>query len=116
MAQRNDEPLEEPFVRAVVVAGDEPGTEAIHVMIAWDDLEDIERLAQEMLPDVVATACEQERFGGAITFVVPSEFLADTKANRVALARLEERLVDDATDQETPSGQPIRITVKLGVK
>lgn len=113
---RNDEPIEEPWVRAVVVPGDEPDTEGVDVMIAWDDMDDIAETALGLLPPLRDQLAAEPRFGGRVRFVLPVEFVGETPEVRAAAAALAERLREAAADATTASGRPWRIEVELGLQ
>jgi hypothetical protein len=109
----DDQPLDEPWVRALVVAGAAPGTLAAHVLIAWDDLAAIGEVAAQTLPSVIAGMAAEPSFGGEICFVLPDEFVPNTKRNRAALAAIRDRLAAAAAGQVTASGAPIVPEIRI---
>lgn len=114
---RDDEPLDEPWVNAVVVPGSADGTEAVDVLIAWDDLGEIGETARRLLPEVARQMATSERWGGEIRFLLPDEFVPDTKRNRELVAELEETLGADAAaiGVTAASGAPVRVRVRIGI-
>lgn len=113
---RSDEPIEEPWVRAVVVPGDEPDTEGVDVMIAWDDMDDIAETALGLLSPLRDQLASEPRFGGRLRIVLPTEFVGDTPEVRAAAEALAERLREATADAVTASGRAWRVEVQLGVQ
>jgi hypothetical protein len=108
------EPLEAPYVRAVVVPGSQPDTEAVDVLIAWHDLDQIAATARRVLPQVHAMMTDEPRFGGEVTFVVATDFL-DEPALEIgaAAAALEQELARVAGPHPTATGKALVVKVRV---
>ena len=110
-----DDPVESPVIRAVMVAGSIPDTEAAHVLVVWDDLDEASQTIHSLLPQLEQNLKAEPRFSGELTFFLPTEFIDDTKRNRAKVTTLQNMLRDEATAWRTVSDRPWTITVKLGV-
>lgn len=111
----DEEPVDAPVIRAVMVAGSAPDTEAVHVLVVWDDLDEASQTVHSLLPQLQKNLGAEPRFGGELTFFLPTEFIDDTKRNRAKVQTLENMLRDEASEWRTASGRPWTVTVKLGV-
>lgn len=107
-----DEELEAPEVHAVVVAGTAPGTEAVDVLIAWDDLAEIEAAAATVLEDVREQLGEAPSFAGEVRFFLAPEFVADDPE---AISALASRLRLRTALWRTSARRPWAITVIRGL-
>lgn len=109
----DDKPLDAPFVNAVVVAAEEPDWEAVHVFVAWDDVEAIGDELRGILPAVCKSMKDEPRFSGDVRFVIAREFLGDDLAAGDRLAAFEAEL-QAQVDQHLPTATNGRkLTVKV---
>ncbi len=112
----NDEdPIDAPVIRAVMVAGTQPDTEAAHVLVVWDELDEAADTIRRLLPQLQASLTHEARFGGELVFFLAAEFIEGTKRNRARIAQLETALRVEAADWRTSGGQPWAVSVRLGV-
>jgi hypothetical protein len=113
MGTDDDEPLDQPQVQAVVVPGTAPDTEAVDVLVIWDDLAGVQDVAKQVLAVGLAEMLVEPRFAGEVRFIVPAEFIPDNRANRRAIAAMTKRLVEAVGGTTTLGGQPIVPTVSI---
>jgi hypothetical protein len=111
----DDDPVESPVIRAVMVAGSAPDTEAVHVLVVWDDLDEACQTVHGLLPQLRKNLETEPRFGGELTFFLPTEFIDDTRRNRNKVQTLQNMLVSEASEWRTASGRSWTVSVKLGV-
>ena len=110
-----DDPIDAPVIRALMVAGTHPDTEAAHVLVVWDDLDEAADTIRRLLPQLQASLSQEPRFGGELVFFLAEEFIQATKRNRARVNELEAALRAEAADWRTLAGQPWGVSVRLGV-
>lgn len=106
----DDEALDRPFLKALVVPGTMPDTEAVELFVAWVNFDEACRAVAGVLPQAHAQVGLNPKFGGEIVVIVATEFLTPLPPAD-EIARLTKKLQDRAA--KLKGKRPVTLTLRL---